>query len=183
VRRATAAILGTVVGTTLVVGAKYATRPVSVTADPVAGEPAGADPASGTEPSGPGAQAAPSTTGAAKPGAAPTTGRPAPPGVARTTAPPSTNCSTVTGAAKAVSSPGVGSVTVTIKVCNGAITSASGSLSRSNWGRNSQAIPSLNSMAVKYYKTDISKIHYSGATLTSNAYQNSLRAAMSQAGI
>jgi hypothetical protein len=55
--------------------------------------------------------------------------------------------------------------------------------SRSNWDDNAKALPALNALAVQYYKTNISKIHYSGATLTSSAYQASLRSAMSKAGI
>jgi uncharacterized protein with FMN-binding domain len=74
-------------------------------------------------------------------------------------------------------------VTVTIRACGSTVTSASSSQSRSNWDANSDALPALNSLAVKYYKTDISKIHYSGATLTSNAYQASLRSALGQAGL
>jgi hypothetical protein len=73
-------------------------------------------------------------------------------------------------------------VTVSIRVCGSAVTTASSTQSRSNWGPNSAALPALNSLAVKYYKTDISKIHYSGATLTSAAYQASLRSALSDAG-
>jgi uncharacterized protein with FMN-binding domain len=38
-------------------------------------------------------------------------------------------------------------------------------------------------MAVQYYKTNFSQIHYSGATLTSNAYQASLRSAMTKAKV
>jgi hypothetical protein len=38
-------------------------------------------------------------------------------------------------------------------------------------------------MAVKYYKTSFSQIHYSGASLTSAAYRTSLKSAMSKAGI
>jgi hypothetical protein len=72
---------------------------------------------------------------------------------------------------------------VTIKVCNGTISSASSSQSQSNWPNNTPALPALNSLTPQYYKTNISAIHYSGATLTSNAYQSSLRSAMSKAGI
>jgi uncharacterized protein with FMN-binding domain len=82
-----------------------------------------------------------------------------------------------------VASPGTGTVTVTIKVCNGAISSATSTLSQSNWPANTAALPALNSLTPQYYKTNISAIHYSGATLTSNAYQSSLRSAISKAGI
>jgi hypothetical protein len=187
VRRATAALLGTVVGTALLVGAKYATTPPT---DPAAGP---VEPAAG---GGPAAEDAPegTTTPAAGPG--PTKAGGTPTAGPRTTAtrtagppppPPTTggtgSCTTVSGNPVNVSNPGTGAVTVTIKVCNGAITTASSSLSRSNWGRNSSALPALNSLTVQYYKTNISQIHYSGATLTSNAYQGSLRSAIGKAGM
>jgi len=82
-----------------------------------------------------------------------------------------------------VASPGIGAVTVTIKVCGGVLSTSTGSLSQSNLPANTQAIPALNTLAVQYYKTNISMIHYSGATLTSNAYQASLQSAMAKAGI
>ena len=46
-----------------------------------------------------------------------------------------------------------------------------------------ESAAALNSLTVANYKTNFSAIHYSGATLTSNAYQASLRSAMTQAGI
>jgi hypothetical protein len=203
VRRATAALLGTVTGTVLLVGLKYgggSTGPTNVdnpaaladpsggsagagTPDPSAAEsaqpPATAGPAGSAAGPGAGATAGPSAPPASRstPGrsAAPSRTAPAPP------APPA--CTTATGDGAAVSKPAVGAVTVTIKVCGGAISTASGSLSQSNWSRNTNAIPALNTMAVQYYKTNFAQIHYSGATLTSNAYQSSLRSAMSRAGV
>jgi len=189
VRRATAALLGTVVGTTLLVGAKYASTPpaapVSAPVDPLA-DGAPADPTGG-----PDAGSAPATAPGTGPsgGAPPTAGPRTPPSAgARTTAsppppPPGGSCSTVTGNAANVARPGTGAVTVTIKVCGGSVSTAHGTLSRSNWGRNSAALPALDGMAVRYYKTDISQLHYSGATLTGNAYQASLRSALGKAGI
>jgi uncharacterized protein with FMN-binding domain len=199
VRRATAALLGTVTGTVLLVGAKYGTSPAGTnTGNTVAvGGPAtsdgaaGADPAASASaspvPAGPNAAPVPGGSATRPAGGAttPAAGRTTTGGTPRTTpaAPPAPACRTATGNAAGVASPGIGTVTVTIKVCNGAITTSSGSQSASNWNRNAQAVPALNTLAVQYYKTDFSKIHYSGATLTSNAYQSSLRSAMSKAGI
>jgi hypothetical protein len=74
-------------------------------------------------------------------------------------------------------------MTVTIKVCGGAISTAAGSLSQSNWSKNNAAIPALNTLAVQYYKTDLSRVHYAGATLTANAYRTSLKSAITKAGL
>lgn len=199
-RRATATLLGTMAGTALLVGAKYGTAATTGAGDTVADSRAGSGEPSSPGPSGsasgsasPGAPSAPGSAspGAPPAGTAPTTGRSTAPGTgggttkppapAPTTAAPA--CRDVSGAASTVASPGVGAMTVTIKVCNGAVTASTGSLSQSNWSANNQAIPQLNTLAVQYYKTDISKIAYSGATLTAKAYQASLRSAISKAGI
>jgi len=199
-RRATAAALGTLIGTALLVTTKYAAPSAdsgagtAVTAgDPVAvdGVAVGSAPVSGPAAAVPGASGTPGApvsaapTGAARTTAAapqPARTTPAGGGGATTAAPPP-SCSTVSGSGQRVASPGVGTVTVTIKVCNGAISSASSTLSQSNWSNNNAALPALNSLTPQYYKTNISAIHYSGATLTSNAYQSSLRSAISKAGI
>jgi uncharacterized protein with FMN-binding domain len=77
-----------------------------------------------------------------------------------------------------------GTAFVTIKVCGGAITEVSGGVMMSNYEpTNSQAIPALNQLALRYYKTGISMIAYSGATETAAAYRKSLQSAMEQAGI
>ena len=198
-RRATAAALGTLIGTALLVTTKYAAPSAdsgagtAVTAgDPVAvdgvavGAPVSGPAAAVPGPSGtPGAPVAAAPTGAARTtAAAPQPARTTPAGgAAATTAAPPPSCSTVSGSGQRVASPGTGTVTVTIKVCNGAISSATSTLSQSNWSNNTAALPALNSLTPQYYKTNISAIHYSGATLTSNAYQSSLRSAISKAGI
>jgi hypothetical protein len=192
--------LGTVAGTVLLVGAKYGSSPASGTgvsnssplADPAASSGAGTpDPAAASHgsddaPAGPNAAPAPGATATARP-AAPTGTRTSGGGATATKtapAPPAAPaCTTATGDAASVSRPGVGAVTVTIKVCGGAVSTASGTLSQSNWDRNTNAIPALNTLAVQYYKTSFPQIHYSGATLTSNAYQASLRSAMTKAKI
>jgi uncharacterized protein with FMN-binding domain len=96
---------------------------------------------------------------------------------------PSATCTMAIGNAVNVASPGIGALTVTIQVCGGVLKTSTGTLSQSNLPDNSKAIPALNPLAVQYYKTNLSMIHYSGATLTSNAYQASLRSAMTKAGI
>lgn len=193
-RRATAALLGTVTGTVLLVGLKYGTSSpghANVDSSTALADPSGSgtpDPgsATGPEPTGSVAPAGPAATGV--PSAPPTTrttpGRSAAPSKAASAGPPAPPaCTTVTGDPVNVSRPGIGAVTVTIKACDGSISTAAGSLSQSNWNRNTNAIPALNTMAVQYYKTNFSQIHYSGATLTSNAYQASLRSAMTKAKV
>jgi hypothetical protein len=202
-RRATAAALGTLIGTALLVTTKYAAPsataggagtaitagdPVAVDGVAVGSAPPGAS--SGPAAAVPGASGTPAAPGAAPTGAARTTAAAAQPtrttpagGGGATTAAPPPSCSTVSGSGQRVASPGTGTVTVTIKVCNGAISSATSTLSQSNWSNNTAALPALNSLTPQYYKTNISAIHYSGATLTSNAYQSSLRSAISKAGI
>lgn len=191
-RRATAAALGTLIGTALLVTTKYAAPSANsgagtaITAgDPVAvdGVAVGSTPLGAS--SGPAAAVdGPSGTPGAPAAAAPQPARTTPAGGGgATTAAPPPSCSTVSGSGQRVASPGTGTVTVTIKVCNGAISSATSTLSQSNWSANTAALPALNSLTPRYYKTNISAVHYSGATLTSNAYQSSLRSAISKAGI
>jgi uncharacterized protein with FMN-binding domain len=183
VRRPAAALLGTVVGTILLVGAKYgsASPPTNagdtVATGPSDGAPDGSSappPAPGAAPGSPGK----SPTAAGKTSAAP--GRTA--GAPATTAAAPPACVTKSGPATAIAEPGVGTITVSIQVCGGVLKSSTGAQSRSNWSKNTAAVPALNSLAVSNYKTNFSAIHYSGATLTSNAYQASLRSALSQAG-
>lgn len=194
-RRATAALLGTVTGTVLLVGLKYGSGSAGHTT--VDSSTALADPsgASGSGTPDPGATGSAEPTGSAGPVAtgAPAASRTAPgrsaaPSKVASAGPPvpppaPPACTTVSGDPANVSRPGVGAVTVTIKACDGSISTAAGSLSQSNWNRNTNAIPALNTMAVQYYKTNFSQIHYSGATLTSNAYQASLRSAMTKAKV
>ncbi|MGI5246721.1 hypothetical protein [Dactylosporangium sp. CA-139066] len=182
-RRPAAALLGTVVGTVLLVGAKYGSAsPAANTADTVAAGPSESGPdASSAPPLDPGAP--PGTPGKSPTAgkATPTPGRTA--GTTSTTAAAPPACTTKSGSAAAIADPGVGTITVTIQVCGGVLKSATGTQSRSNWSKNTAAVPALNSLAVTNYKTNFSAIHYSGATLTSNAYQASLRSALNQAGI
>ena len=199
-RRPAAALLGTLAGTVLLVGAKYGSAPPAATAgdsvasndsgptdpgttdagsalpsDAPAGPSGSAVPGTGTAPVPSGRTSATTAAGRATPTAGRTTGGPPP-----TTAP---SCTTTTGSATNVASPGIGAITVTIKVCGGVLKTSTGAQSRSNWDTNTAAVPTLNTLAVKNYKTNFSAIHYSGATLTSTAYRASLRSAMTKAGI
>lgn len=203
-RRALVALLGTATGTALLIGAKYhapaptdpagaiggagSTDPSapgssgSPSADPSVSATASATPPSGSASTPPGGQptgaTAPATT---KPGTGSTPGGG---GQQPTASTPAASCTTATGAGSTVVAPGEGSVVVTIKVCSGAITSATATISKSNWEpQNTNAFAALNRLTVQYYKTDMSKITFSGATLTSNAYKTSLRSAMGRAGI
>ncbi|MBT8225543.1 MAG: hypothetical protein HKP61_18355 [Dactylosporangium sp.] len=134
----------------------------------------------------------PSATPTASGGAQPTasgepTGSATPTATTTATPTPSQSataaCTTIAGAASNVVSPGVGAVTVTIQVCDGAITTSTGVISESNWDANDPALASLDALAVEYYASDLSKITYSGATLTADAYRGSLESAMSEAGL
>jgi len=197
-----AALLGTVAGTVLLVGAKFGAAPTGQAGtDPAAvadanatseGATAAGDPSAAPAPGVPGV---PATSGAPAASAAPgssaapakptggTTAGPTPTKATTTTAPPASTCTKANGSAVGISKPGIGTITVTITVCNGAITTSAGAQSASNWDKNGPAVPALNSLAVKYYKTNFSAIHYSGASLTSAAYQSSLRSAMGKAGL
>lgn len=92
-------------------------------------------------------------------------------------------CRDVAGDPATIGSPGVGDLAVTIKICGTAVTSASATLSQSNWKANDKAIPTMNTQAVAYHRTDLSQIAYSGATYTAAAYRTSLKSALTKAGI
>jgi uncharacterized protein with FMN-binding domain len=94
----------------------------------------------------------------------------------------SSSSSTASGTFSSTTSMRYGTVTVTITVKNGQVTAASGSQS-SNDNRSqmiaSQAIPTLNSAAVAAQSAKISLASH--ATYTSDAYVQSLQAAIDQA--
>jgi uncharacterized protein with FMN-binding domain len=183
VRRAALALLGTAVGTSLLVGAKLGT-PVRNTAgqattDPGSGAPVG-DPAAPA----PTGSAGPTRTGPSTPVARNT--RLTPSGGARTQitpkppAPAGLKSGTYTGSGV---SHEYGTVQVTITVSGGVVTKASAtyptdrSTSRSI---NNGAVPTLNSRAVSA-KTSANIQSVSGATLTSDAYKSSLQSALDKA--
>jgi hypothetical protein len=82
-----------------------------------------------------------------------------------------------------VGGPGVGAVTVTLKVCGSQVSSASSTLSESNYSKNSSALPAMDKLAVQYATSNINMVNYSGATYTSQAYRDALKSALSKAGI
>lgn len=194
-RRATAALLGTLAGTALLVGAKYATPEVAGPNTPAGSDQGLDNPSASVDPSlsgsgspgvsgaAAGASGSPAAGASTPAGARTSAGQAAPPAPVTTTTNPAATCKTTTGNAATIVAPGTGTATVTIKVCGGVISSASATLSQSNWTANDKAIPQLNTLTVQYYKTNMSKITYSSATLTSNSYQTSLKSAMSKAGI
>jgi uncharacterized protein with FMN-binding domain len=189
VRRAVAAVIGTVAGTTLLVAAKLGVHPpaadlaaggdtsvVAGAADP-ASRPAGDDPETEGTPSAAGTAAAAPTTAPPRTGA-PTT---APP---RTTAPSPTagtglrnGSFTGTGVKERY-----GTITVTVSVSGGRITDASGACGGCNG--ESQSISSgaftrLRQEALQAQSASIATV--SGATYTSTAYKSSLQAALNAA--
>lgn len=126
-----------------------------------------------------------------KPGPAPSSAQPVPSKTTTAPAPPPSPsatattpaCASFTGAGANVAPDGVGTITVTINVCNGVVTSASATQSQSNWPNNPSAILTLNSLVPANYKTNVSKIFTSAASLTSAAYQTSLKSALTKAGL
>lgn len=159
--KTTAAIVGGLAGSALIVGMRLAV-PASAVEYP-AGEP----------------QATPSmppSPVACCPTSPPVT---LPPTVAPT---PTTGiCKTVTGDPVKIAKPGIGAVTVALSFCDGVLVTAASSQTQSNWRANPQALKAMDTLAVKYHATDISMIHFSGATLTSKAYQASLKSALAKA--
>ncbi len=204
-RRVTLGLLGTFVGTALLVGLKtqsFAT-PLGLT---VTGPAAPADgAATGTgqpaAPGGPGKTPAPhatpgrtATTGAPRPSGSTT--RPTGPGTTTTTtAPPTTT--TVKGMAVAVrtaQSPTSKSnpcgechnysISVTITVTGGHITSASASYNTSPGASQSYASRANNSLSQKILSSQTWQLgRVSGATYSGNAWELSVKDAMSKAGL
>jgi uncharacterized protein with FMN-binding domain len=200
-RRGVLAVLGTIAGTTLLVGAKVGTRPpldpnaVALNADPAgaaappaagaapsdgaasvpAAGPSGAPPASGV----PAATATPgSTRTSPKPGS---TARTSPPAAPHTTAPASgLKNGSFTGAGSAAGQ--YGTVTVTITVSGGRITNLTqtyNAQSSTSQSISNAAFPTLRQEALSAQSAKIATV--SGATYTSNAYKNSLQSAITSA--
>jgi hypothetical protein len=157
-RRTTTTVVGSIAGSALIVGLKLAI---------------------------PAAAAEPPAVTQAEP--APVSCCPAPPSPQRlstaATPPPEPECKTFVGDATKVARPGIGAVTVTLGFCDNTLVTATSSLSQSNWRSNPQALKAMDALTLEYYATDLSKIHFSGATLTSRAYQASLKSALAGAGL
>lgn len=124
--------------------------------------------------------AGPTVSPTAGPTTSPTAGPTAIPTLTPTASPA---CATASGNATTVASPGVGTVTVTITICDGTITAATSTQTQSNWEDNELALPAMDQLTLTYAQTDINMVNYSGATLTSQAYRTSLTSALSKAGI
>ena len=189
-RRASAAIIGTLAGTALLVGAKLGTPSHAADPDLTAGNVAdgtAADPGSpAAAPAGSALPGQPAASGQPTPngsGAAPT---PAAPGATKTTAaaPPPTAAAglksgTFTGS-------GVqeryGTITVTITTSGGKITNLSatcGGCNSTSQSISSNAFTKLRSEALSAQSASVATV--SGATYTSGAYKTSLQAAINAA--
>jgi uncharacterized protein with FMN-binding domain len=187
VRRASAAIIGTLAGTALLVGAKLGTRPADEApdltagsvADGTAGDPAAS--AASAAPGQPGPSAQPGPTKSGAPAA------PASPGATRT----STAAGAPTAAAAGLKSGtfaggGVsekyGTITVTITTSGGKITNVSatcGGCNSTSQSISSNAFTKLRSEVLTAQSASVATV--SGATYTSGAYKTSLQAAINAA--
>ena|SRR2546421_9407467 len=161
-RRSALALIGTVAGTALMVGAKLGTHPGT-----------GPDPAAlDTAPSGDPTSAAPPPTSAApKPGA--TSSKPTP-----STGGLKNGAFTGKGAA----AEGYETVTVTITVSGGKITAVNGSCGKASGESRSicqGALPKLQQEALTAQTAKIATV--SGATATTSAYRTSLQSALDRA--
>lgn len=177
-RRTTAAFLGGIAGSALFVGLRLAIP--AAAADQVAvGDdllPAATPSVSGTPQCCPPAPTNPPLL----PTKPPATGTPTPvPSASRA----ADKCYEYAGDPSTVVRPGVGNVVVTLYVCNNKLVRASATITQSNWAANAATFNYLNKVCVENYKADISRLNYSGATLTSNSYKTSFRAALKKAGI
>ncbi len=177
-RRAALAVLGTALGTTLMIGAKLGTRPVGAEAISEQQEPT-----TGLESSAPDTQPAvsPGPIAASVPGqpsvpaapaSVPTTKPPAPP------ANPGMKNGTFAGNAVTQR---YGTIKVTIVVSGGKITDVTATYpTGGETGRiNARAVPRLRQEVLTAQSANVSTV--SGATYTSNAYKQSLQSAIAAA--
>ncbi len=183
-RRTMLALIGTIMGTTLMIAAKLGTRPPDGSVDlgqtqtlttqgpdgsPVPVQP-GKTPAPGGTP----------VPGRTQPGGGPTTGAPTtrPPGP--TTPAPGGGLKDGTFGGSSVTEK-YGTVKVTIVVSGGRITNASATYPTGGetGSINAQAIPKLNQETLTAQSASIATV--SGATYTSGAYKTSLQAAINAA--
>jgi uncharacterized protein with FMN-binding domain len=186
-RRAAFALLGTAIGTSLLVGAKLGTHtPVAaegVAIDPVAadgGATADAPEALGTATSAPAPKVAATKTASARPRT--TTRTPAPTKTTAAPKPPVTNGLKSGTFAGAPSTNEYGTIKVTITVSGGKTTDVAASYPTSpsrTASINSRAIPQLRQEALSAQSAKIDTI--SGATYTSGSYRISLQSALDKA--
>jgi uncharacterized protein with FMN-binding domain len=176
-RRAILAVMGTALGTTLMIGAKLGTRPVG--ADAISEQP---DPPANVDSSAPGEQTTaspePVTSAPGQPSApaaqasAPTTKPAAPPN--------SSGLKNGTFVGPAVNQR-YGTIKVTIVVSGGKIIDVTATYpTGGETGRiNAKAIPRLRQEVLTAQSASVATV--SGATYTSNAYKQSLQAAIAAA--
>jgi uncharacterized protein with FMN-binding domain len=191
-RRATAAVLGTIFGTALLVGAKVGTRPPDDPDQVVAAPPGDSTPDTPAVSDSPAVSGSPNPTPSRSSGPSPaptavkTTSAPAltRPAAPRSSAPAKTGglgLRTGTFAGTAVSHK-YGTVRVTITVSSGRMTNAAATYTASSQLSeriNADAIPKLRSEALVAQSANIATV--SGATYTSGAYRSSLQAALDRA--
>lgn len=205
-RRSVATLIGTIAGTTLLVGAKLGTHgaddPAAMGATGVTvNGPAAAGSDGGSASGDPGAASgapAPGTSGAAAASGAPGTtpsatrapGAPAPttPGPVRTTgpgAPPPTTPAASglrNGSYSASASEKYGTVSLTITISGGRLTDLAATYNASSSESqqiSANAFPKLRQEALSAQSANVATV--SGATYTSNAYKSSLQAALNAA--
>lgn len=181
-RRAAFVLLGTAVGTSLLVGAKLGkSAPASVEDVAIAGGVAADGPQATPTAAAPTAAKKPTPGGTPTTAAARTT---AAGGTTKTTAPnppaAGLKSGTYTGAGITYE---YGTVRVTVTVSGGVVTAASATYPTdkpTSKNINDDAVPKLNSWTVAA-KTSANISTVSGATLTSNAYKKSLQSALDKA--
>jgi len=163
-RRSVLALIGTVAGTALMVGAKLGTHPGT-----------GPDPAAlDTAPSGDPTSAAPPTPSGAAPKPGATSAKPAPQAAG------GLKDGTFAGAGAAAQR--YETVTVTITVSGGKITAVNGSCGKASGESRSicqGALPKLQQEALTAQTAKIATV--SGATATTSAYRTSLQSALDRA--
>jgi uncharacterized protein with FMN-binding domain len=193
VRRAAAAIIGTIAGTTLLVGAKLgavtpqdaaSSTTADLSADPAAANGGAPGPSGGTGTSSSPGGAVPSGV----PGKSPATGATTP-GTTKTTTAPATGQTTPasTGLKDGTyKGPGVaeryGTITVTITVSGGKISNVSatcGGCNSESQGISTDAFDKLRPKVLAAQSANVSSV--SGATYTSGAYKSSLQSAINAA--
>lgn len=178
VRRKTTAVVGGLAGSALIIGMRLAI-PASASEGPAAAEPL-VTPTTSPPPS---CCPTPSPTASLTPTATrkPPTATPKTPTGGPTT--PPARCETFTGDAATITRPGVGAVTVTLAFCDKVLVRATSTQTQSNWAANARALKAMDTLTLAHYATNLSMIHFSGATLTSRAYQTSLKSALAKAGL
>ena len=168
-RRAVLALAGTAVGTTLIIATKLGPRPAAeATVD--LGQPVPPPEVVASSPSPP-SQTTPAVTSAA----------PAPAKTSKAPAPPPSGLKNGTFPGSGAAAGRYGTIKVTIVVSGGKISdiTATYPTGGQTGSINSRAIPKLRQQALTMQSANVSTV--SGATYTSNAYKQSLQAAINAA--